>query len=70
MERERAQKGLIRGGGFGRDSQAPPPVSAMANQRPVVLRRGWDHGGGDQIGGEGRGFRTLELKAAEAGNGH
>lgn len=58
MERERAQKGLIRGGGFGRDSQAPPPVSAMANQRPVVLGGAGTTGAGTRLvargGGSGR----------------
>lgn len=46
---ERAEKGLIREGGFGRDFQAPPPVSAAAYQRPAAL-------GGAGTTGEGTRF--------------
>lgn len=59
MERERAEKALIREGGFGRDSQAPPPVSAAANQRPAGLE-----GAGPR--GRGRGSRR-EAGAADLG---
>lgn len=50
MERERAEKGLIREGGFGRDFQAPPPVSVAAYQRPAAL-------GGAAARGRGRASR-------------
>ena len=70
MERERAEKALIREGGLGRDFQAPPPVSAAANQRPAELGGGGDHGGGDAIPGAGRGVAAWSPKTARAETGH
>lgn len=68
--KKRAQKGAYTRGRVWPGLPGPASCQRHGQSAPASARRGWDHGGGDQIGGEGRGLRTLELKAAEAGNGH
>lgn len=70
MERE-CREGAYTPGRVWPGLQAPPPVSAAANQRPAALGgAGTAAGGlGGAITDEGRGQGTLEPKAAGAGTG-
>lgn len=71
--RESAEKGLIRRGGFGRDSRprllsAPPPISARQRSAGPGLRRGgW--GGRLQTRGGGRGHWSRRRRELELVNG-
>lgn len=68
--REGAEKGFIREGGFGRDFQAPPSVSASANQRPAAPGEAETAGEGTRlgVGGGSQGHPSLRLQPAATGN--
>lgn len=69
MERESLEGAYTRGRVW---PGLPGPASCQRRRQsaPGSAWRGWDHGGGDPIGGQGWGLGTLEPKAPWAGNRH